>query len=282
MDRRSFLKSAGGFAATLLSLNRVHEMKLFDVNEAEASDDDAAVEARAKTGGQFIVDCDTHLGYRQGGYPAASPRGRLMLQFFDEMRKAVDPTSRGILDEDVEGYVTDMWMKSETDIAILQGFGWREDFGGLDFIPVAEVAKARDRAPERTILLGAGYSLNEEIKGTLEHVEREAVSVRTAEAYLGADAEPVQGGGDLAYPLHRELQVVLPGGTRGDAERGLAHAEDRVLGELARLEGELLPQLLVLEVEVEGLHRRCFVDDLLDDRYVRQVDVAAGGKRRAL
>ena len=210
MDRRSFLKSASAFAATLLALNKVHKMRLFDVAEVEARDDAAAVEAQAKAGGQFIFDCHTHLGYRKGGYPTASPRGKLMLQFFDDLRKALDPTSRGILDEDVEGYVTDMWMKSETDIAILQGFGWREDFGGVDFIPTADVAAARDRAPERTILLGAGYSPNQGIGETLERIERDVTEygVKGLKFYC-TDSTPVRGwwmdDQERAYPIWERL-----------------------------------------------------------------------------
>jgi len=210
VDRRTFLKSASAFAATLLSLNQVHRTRLFDVTEAEALDDGAAAEAQAKTGGQFIFDSDTHLAYRRGGYPAASPRGRLMLQFFDDMRKGVDHAGRGIQDEDVEGYVTDMWMKSQTDMATLQGFGWPEEFGGVDFIPTAETARARDRAPERTILLGSGYTPNQGVKETLEQIERDVAEhgVQGLKFYC-TDGTPMRGwwmdDEEKAYPIWERL-----------------------------------------------------------------------------
>src|SRR5512134_224620 len=60
VDRRSFLKSASGFAAAFLAMNQVFG-PVWNVSEAEAADKDMADERAKKLSGQFIFDDQTHF-----------------------------------------------------------------------------------------------------------------------------------------------------------------------------------------------------------------------------
>src|SRR5690349_1965265 len=60
VNRRSFLKSASGFAAAFLAMNKVFG-PVWDVSEAEAADKDMADERAKKLSNQFIFDDQTHF-----------------------------------------------------------------------------------------------------------------------------------------------------------------------------------------------------------------------------
>ena len=60
VDRRRFLKSASGFAAAFLAMNKVFG-PVFEVSEAEAADRDMADERAKRLSGQFIFDDQTHF-----------------------------------------------------------------------------------------------------------------------------------------------------------------------------------------------------------------------------
>ena len=70
MPRRSFVKSAAGFAAAMLAVNKSAGMRLFDVQEVEAASPEAAVEhgLLIKSNKEFIVDAHTHVCWRRDGF----------------------------------------------------------------------------------------------------------------------------------------------------------------------------------------------------------------------
>jgi len=60
LDRRTFLKSASGFAAAFLAMNKVFG-PVWDVSEAKAADRDMSEERAKRLSKQFILDDQTHF-----------------------------------------------------------------------------------------------------------------------------------------------------------------------------------------------------------------------------
>src|SRR4029078_5560338 len=60
IDRRSFMKSASGFAAAFLAMNQVFG-PVWDVSEAKAADKDMSDDRAKRLSGQFIFDDQTHF-----------------------------------------------------------------------------------------------------------------------------------------------------------------------------------------------------------------------------
>jgi hypothetical protein len=85
LDRRSFLKTASGFAAAMLAVNKVSGMKFFEVSEAEAIDEAAAAEY--STGSEFIIDMHTHVGWRKAGFTKenTTERGMWFVKLLDDL-----------------------------------------------------------------------------------------------------------------------------------------------------------------------------------------------------
>ena len=100
-----------------------------------------------------------------------------------------------------------------------------------------------------------------------------AVAVRAAEADRVAHVDLAQGGRDLADGLEAALDVALARGRAGDAEGGLAGAEDGVLAELAGAEARTIAQGRIGELEAQGARVDRLVDDADDGREVWLVDV---------
>ena len=60
MSRRDFLATSSGMATAFLAMNQVYGT-MFEVDEAEAKDMDAAGDRKARYKGQFIFDDQTHF-----------------------------------------------------------------------------------------------------------------------------------------------------------------------------------------------------------------------------
>ncbi len=123
LSRRRFLQTASGFAATMLAMNKVYGMRFFDVTEAEAADEEAAVAAALKKrkGNQFILDDQTHWLNGAALEHAKTERGKIARDFLMGFRKSVLPQST-ISDIGTEAaYVKQIFLESETTMSIISG-----------------------------------------------------------------------------------------------------------------------------------------------------------------
>jgi uncharacterized protein len=205
LSRRTFLKTASGFAAALYAVNKVTGLRLFEVSEAAAVDEDAAREALAGT--EFIIDAHTHVAWRQAGFTKdnTTERGMWFVDLLDTLGKTMG-LKNGIRDMDVEGYGRTLYQESDTAMALVNPFGFREDYGGHDMNPIEEVAGARARWPERTILLGGGLTPNQGLSQTLERLDYFAKDMKIQGLKLYTFDSTVQKGWwfddeKLAYPI---------------------------------------------------------------------------------
>jgi uncharacterized protein len=210
LSRRTFLKTASGFAAALYAVNKVTGLRLFDVSEAAAVDEDAAREALAGT--EFIIDAHTHVAWRQAGFTKdnTTERGMWFVDLLDTLGKTMG-LKNGIRDMDVEGYGRTLYQESDTAMALVNPFGFREDYGGHDMNPIEEVAQARARWPERTILLGGGLTPNQGLSQTLERLDYFAKDMKIQGLKLYTFDSTVQKGWwfddeKLAYPIWEQCR----------------------------------------------------------------------------
>lgn len=209
LDRRSFLKTASGFAAAMLAVNKVSGMKFFEVSEAEAIDEAAAAEY--STGSEFIIDMHTHVGWRKAGFTKenTTERGMWFVKLLDDLGKSMG-LPNGLRDMDVDGFGRLLYKESDTAMAIVNMFGFREDYGGMDMNPIEEVAEARNRWPNRTILLGGGLTINQGMSETLERLDHFIKDLKISGLKLYTfDSTPKKGwwfDDEKAYPLWEKCQ----------------------------------------------------------------------------
>jgi predicted TIM-barrel fold metal-dependent hydrolase len=175
LSRRNFLGTASGFAAAMLAVNEITGMKFFDVSPAEAMDPAAAKEIKVarKPGADFIVDAHTHICWRKDGYiPGVntSERGMWFVQLLDDLGKAMG-LPNGTKDMTVENFGKLILEGSDTSVAIFNPFGFREDYGGKDMIPIEEQAEVKQRWPDRTVMLGGGLTPNQGRGETLDRMQ---------------------------------------------------------------------------------------------------------------
>jgi predicted TIM-barrel fold metal-dependent hydrolase len=210
MSRRNFLGSASGFAAAMLAVNNMTGMKFFDVTEAEAMDPAAAKEIKVarKPGGDFIVDAHTHICWRKDGYiPGVNTteRGMWFVQLLDDLGKAMG-LPNGTKDMTVENFGKLILEGSDTSVAVFNPFGFREDYGGKDMIPIEEQAEVKQRWPDRTVMLGGGLTPNQGRGETLDRLQMfvEKYKISGLKLYT-FDSTPKRGwwfdDQKLAYPI---------------------------------------------------------------------------------
>jgi uncharacterized protein len=175
------------------------------VSEAAGVDEAAAREAFAGT--EFIIDTHTHMAWRQAGFTQdnTTARGMWFVDMLDTLGKTMG-LKNGIRDMDVEGFGRTLYQESDTAIAIVNPFGFREDYGGHDMNPIEEVAEVRARWPERTLLLGGGLSPNQGVPQTLERLDYFAQEMKIQGLKLYTFDSTVKKGwwfddDHLAYPI---------------------------------------------------------------------------------
>lgn len=175
MSRRNFIRSSLGFSAAMLAANEVTGMKFFEINSAEAADFDAKKEAIqvARAGsGEFIVDVHTHVCTRPGHYQLGvntTERGMWFVQLLDDLGKAFG-LPNGTRDMNVENYGKLILQESDTTVGIFNPFGFREDYGGKDMIPMEYQVGVRDRWPKSTLMLAGGLTPNQGLSVTLDRL----------------------------------------------------------------------------------------------------------------
>src|SRR5437762_11170946 len=174
MSRRNFLGSASALPAAMLAVNKVTGMGFFDVTPAEAYEPAAAKEIKIsrKPGQDFIVDAHKHICTRKDGYiPGVNTteRGMWFVQLLDDLGKAMG-LPNGTKDMTVENFSKLILEGSDTSVAIFNPFGFREDYGGKDMIPIEEQAEVKQRWPDRTVMLGGRLTPNQGRGETLERL----------------------------------------------------------------------------------------------------------------
>jgi len=210
MSRRNFLGSASGFAAAMLAVNNITGMRFFEVTEAEAYEPAAAKEIKIarKPGADFIVDAHTHICWRKDGYiPGVNTteRGMWFVQLLDDLGKAMG-LPNGTKDMTVENFGKLILEGSDTSVAIFNPFGFREDYGGKDMIPIEEQAEVKQRWPDRTVMLGGGLTPNQGRGETLDRLQMfvEKYKISGLKLYT-FDSTPKRGwwfdDQKLAYPI---------------------------------------------------------------------------------
>lgn len=118
VSRRTFLRSAAGFAAAFTVLNRVYG-QTFAVDDQELLDEAFAKERADRLAGEFIFDDHTHFLRDDTD----------LTQFVDIRRsvayagkdKTIDPAAQSLADVKFENYVKEIYLDSDTSIALLSG-----------------------------------------------------------------------------------------------------------------------------------------------------------------
>jgi predicted TIM-barrel fold metal-dependent hydrolase len=175
LPRRDFLKSGCAMSAAMLAVNGITGMRFFEVAEAEGYDAAAKKEITVarKAGADLIVDAHSHICWRRDGYVPGvntSERGMWFVQLLDDLGKAMG-LPNGTKDMTVENFGKMILEGSDTSVAVFNPFGFREDYGGKDMIPIEEQVEVRNRWPDRTIMLGGGLTPNQGLGETLDRLQ---------------------------------------------------------------------------------------------------------------
>ena len=215
MSRRNFIRSSVGFSAAMMAANEITGMKFFDVGTAEAADLDAKAEAVkvARASSDFVVDVHTHVCTRPGHYVVgqnATERGMWFVQLLDDLGKAFG-LANGTRDMNVENYGKMILKESDTTVGIFNPFGFREDYGGQDMIPMDYQVKVRENWPESTIMLAGGLTPNQGLSETIDrlHMYVEKYKISGLKLYT-FDSTKKKGwwfdDEKLAYPIWEECR----------------------------------------------------------------------------
>ena len=170
MPFREYIKTHTGFMAALLALNKAADMRVYDVLEEEAFDE-SAIAARRKAP-NFILDDQSHIFFRKGGYEGASAEGLGFLDNLEGARKRNVSGSRGIVELTKDTWVNEVFFLSDTDVTFLNTLAFGEYFGGKDYFGTeecVEVAKeVNEQYPGRVLTLG---TIEPNREGHLEKLE---------------------------------------------------------------------------------------------------------------
>ena len=205
MPLNEYVKTRTGFMAALLELNKAAGMRVYDVVEEETMDE-SAIDARGKAP-DFILDDQTHIFFRRGGYEDASAQG---IEFLDSLgggRKGIVPGAQGIIDMTKDTWVNEVFFQSDTDVTFLNTLAFGEYFGGKDYFGTeecVEVAKEVNEVyPGRVLTLG---TVEPNREGYLERLEYYFKELKMTGLKLYPWDATTQGGWwaddqKLAYPL---------------------------------------------------------------------------------
>ena len=172
MPLREYVKTHIGFMAALLALNVAAGMRVYYVVEEEAMDQ-AAIDDRRRDP-SFILDGQTHIFFRSGGYEDASPEG---IEFLDSLgggRKSIVPGAQGIIDMTKDTWVHEVFFLSDTDVTFLNTLAFGEYFGGKDYFGTEECVQVarevNELYPGRVLTLGTIEPNREGHLEVLEHL----------------------------------------------------------------------------------------------------------------
>jgi predicted TIM-barrel fold metal-dependent hydrolase len=175
LSRRAFFKTASGFAAALLAMNKVYGMKFFDVEEVEAADEAAAL-AKKKPGNQFIFDVQTHYldaPTLKANYSKALS-AKMIVDLLDGFRKSTVKGS-GLMDLNRSTYIKEIFLDSETAMCIMSGVPYVPGSPGT-LLPIEEMVGTRDEVNAKAgtrRMLSHGLPVPTRGKANLDEMERQ-------------------------------------------------------------------------------------------------------------
>lgn len=121
VNRRSFLRSAGGMAAAFVAMNEVYGA-VFDATLAEAADPEMAGDRAQSLVDQFVFDAQVHF-VRDDCKPGSAPHNMLGIRQF--AAGYLNPELKGrkhdIEDLKFHNFIKEVYLDSDTDLAILSG-----------------------------------------------------------------------------------------------------------------------------------------------------------------
>ena len=175
LPRREFFKSALGFTGAMLAVNAATGMRFFEVSEAEAREFAALEEVGESIKGKMgaVIDMHTHVCTRPEGYVEGvntTKQGMWFVRLLDDLGKAFG-LENGTADMNVENYGKMLLEGSDTDIGVFNPFGFREDYGGKDMVPIEYQAQVKKNWPSQTIMLAGGLTPNQGVSETLDRLE---------------------------------------------------------------------------------------------------------------
>ena len=219
MDRRAFLKTSGGMALALLTMNSIFG-RFFDVLDVEAVEPGAFAERKGDP--YFILDAQTHYVSRHyDPNDQASRTGRIPKKMFLSLRKKAkhqgwNPDLKNdkltMEDLDWENFIKEVYLDSETSIAVLStppGL-----FAEDAVLPPSEISHIRNEINRLTAsrrMLAHGFTapqLKEAAKDSLA-MQVETLKIEALKLYTGFPGEGFQHGWwmddeKIAYPIFEE------------------------------------------------------------------------------
>ena len=120
MDRREFLRSSCGMAAAFLALNDVFG-PVFTVDQAEAADPDVVLARAEGLKHQFIFDAQTHFVRDDFMHEEALGLRKFAGTHWNPTNEALDPEHQELWMVKFENYVKEIFVDSDTDVALLSG-----------------------------------------------------------------------------------------------------------------------------------------------------------------
>ena len=96
-------------------------------------------------------------------------RGMWFVQLLDDLGKAFG-LPNGTRDMTVENYGKLILKESDTTVGVFNPFGFREDYGGQDMIPMDYQVKVRESWPKSTVMLAGGLTPNQGLSETLDRL----------------------------------------------------------------------------------------------------------------
>lgn len=242
LPRREFFKSALGFTGAMLAVNAATGMRFFNVSDAEAKEvaalDEVAGTIRDRMG--FVIDMHSHVCTRPEHYVLGentSEQGMWFVDLLDGLGKAMG-MENGTRDMNVENFGKLILEGSDTDVAVFNPFGFREDYGGRDMVPIEYQAQVKENWPSQTIMMGGGLTPNQGVSETLERLDMFVKDYKVSGLKLYTfDSTPQKGwwfdDEERAYPIWercRELGIKNIGCHKGipfgQFMARYAHAED--------------------------------------------------------
>ena len=188
MDRREFLKTSSGIAATFLALNSVYG-KVLNVAETEAADFEMANDRAGALRQQFIFDVETYflrddypieslgevlkrglIGY----YPFSEPdmRRNMKRDLGVELMPFEDFVGHLHADMNFDNYVRQIHLNSDTKLTVLNGIPFDDDsWEFLNNAQIAEATKMVNMTAGQTRMLSYGVVTPSQ-PGWMEEVDR--------------------------------------------------------------------------------------------------------------
>lgn len=118
MDRREFLKTSSGMAAAFLAMNHVYG-PLFEVEEAEASEPDAAAKRAERLAGQFIFDDQVHFVRDDYKFEGLLDLGHFASKHWNPAMLKEQGIELGRYK--FENFIKEVFLDSDTKVALLSG-----------------------------------------------------------------------------------------------------------------------------------------------------------------